>query len=134
MRFMLLVYRDEEAEASRAAAQQGEKLRRRLAPSTQWQIQGVMEDAEVLHPTSLSTTVRVRDGRMLLTDGPFAETQEQLSGYYIVSCANQEEALRVAAEVGEIHDHTPESIEVRPIWEYAAGSVLAAASSIHQRD
>jgi len=120
MRFLLMVYLDEVVEASRSSAERDEMFARCHAHSTEWKRQGVMEGGEILTPTSLSTTIRVRDGRTILTDGPFAETKERLGGYYIVHCANQEEALRLAAEVLEIHRNPSEVIEVRPIWELAA--------------
>lgn len=121
MRFMLMVYLDEENEARKSTAEREEMLARRLAHSKEWKRRGIVEAAEMLHPTSLSTTVRVRDGRTILTDGPFAETREQLGGYYIVDCANQDEALRLAAELSGIRRGPPEAVEVRPVWEFRAG-------------
>jgi hypothetical protein len=64
-----------------------------------------------LHPVSTATTVRVRDGRTLLTDGPFAETKEHLAGYYVVECETLDEALELAAAIPGARFG---SIEVRP--------------------
>ncbi len=120
MRFMLIVYLDEEVEAKKSTAERDEMFARCFTHSSEWKRQGVMEAGEPLHPTSTSTTVRVRNGKTILTDGPFAETKEQLGGYYIVDCANEEVALRLAAEVGEIHRNPSSAIEVRPILEFSA--------------
>ena len=65
-------------------------------------------------PTTDATTVRVRDGEMLTSDGPFAETKEQIGGFYIVDCDDLDEAIEVAAKHPGRHDGT---LEVRPIWE-----------------
>jgi hypothetical protein len=75
---------------------------------------GVLQGGERLRPTTDATTVRVRDGEVLTSDGPFAETKEQIGGYYMVDCKNLDEAIEVAARIpGARHG----SIEVRPIWE-----------------
>ena len=68
-----------------------------------------------LNPTSSATTVRVRDGKTLTTDGPFAETKEQLGGFYIVKAANLDEAINIASH---IPGAKPGSIEVRPLMEF----------------
>jgi hypothetical protein len=75
---------------------------------------GVLQGGERLHPTSDATTVRVRDGETLTSDGPFAETKEQVGGYFLVDCKDLDEAIEIAAQIpGAAHG----SIEVRPIWE-----------------
>ena len=75
---------------------------------------GVLRGGERLRPTSDATTVRVRNGETLTTDGPFAETKEQLAGYFLVDCKNLDEAIDIAAHIPGAKDG---SIEVRPIWE-----------------
>jgi hypothetical protein len=70
-----------------------------------------------LQPTSVATTVRVRDGKTLTTDGPFAETKEQLGGYYLIEANNLDEATAIAAQIPWAHTG---SIEVRPIMTFAA--------------
>jgi hypothetical protein len=75
---------------------------------------GVLQGGERLRPTTDATTVRVRDGEVLTSDGPFAETKEQIGGYYIVDCKDLDEAIEVA---GKIPGARFGSIEVRPIWE-----------------
>jgi hypothetical protein len=75
---------------------------------------GMMIDGAELRPTSAATTVRVRDGRSLVTDGPFAETKEQLGGYFVIECDTIDEAIESAARIpGARHG----SIEVRPLVE-----------------
>jgi hypothetical protein len=78
---------------------------------------GLFQAGEALQPTSTATTVRVRDGRTLTTDGPFAETKEQLGGYYVVDCKDLDEAIEVAAKIPGADGG---SIEVRPIMEFPA--------------
>jgi hypothetical protein len=75
---------------------------------------GVLQGGERLYPTSDATTVQVRDGAVLTLDGPFAETKEQIGGYYVVDCPNLDEAIAVAAKIPGARLG---SIEVRPIWE-----------------
>jgi hypothetical protein len=75
---------------------------------------GVMTGGSGLMPTSTATTVRVRDGKTLTTDGPFAETKEQLAGFQLYTCKDLDEAIYWAAK---IPDSTTGSVEIRPIWE-----------------
>jgi hypothetical protein len=75
---------------------------------------GLLQGGERLRPTSDATTIRVRNGETLSTDGPFAETKEQLAGFYMVDCKDLDEALEVAAKLPGARYG---SIEVRPIWE-----------------
>jgi hypothetical protein len=67
-----------------------------------------------LHPTSMATSVRVRDGQQLATDGPFAETKEQLGGYYLIEAANLDQAISIAARIPSA---TTGTIEIRPLAE-----------------
>jgi hypothetical protein len=74
----------------------------------------VLQGGERLQPVTTATTVRVRDDEVVTSDGPFAETKEQLGGFYLVECKDLDEAIEVAAKIpGARHG----SIEVRPIWE-----------------
>jgi hypothetical protein len=75
---------------------------------------GLMKGGEALQPTATATTVRVREGDTLTTDGPFAETKDQLGGFYLVDCKDLDEAIEVAAR---IPDARRGSIEVRPIMD-----------------
>ena len=74
---------------------------------------GIMQGGEALQPSTAATSVRVRDGETLVTDGPFAETKEQLGGYYVLDCENLDEALAYAAKIPAAENG---SIEVRPVW------------------
>ncbi|MBA2318431.1 MAG: YciI family protein [Euzebyales bacterium] len=114
MQYMLLLYGDEsgwaamnEEETAAVFAEYG-KLDE-FFKSRGSEVQG----AE-LQPTSTATTLRVRDGETLVTDGPFAETKEQLGGYFVVDCASLDEALEVAARIPAAKDG---SIEVRPVMQ-----------------
>ena len=78
-----------------------------------------------LKPSSLSTTVRAKNGRPVITDGPFAETREQLGGYHVVECSDLDEALALASRVPTLN--VGGTIEVRPL-EFAVGAAAAAAA------
>ena len=76
---------------------------------------GVIRGGDALHPTTAATTVRVRDGKVTTTDGPFAETKEQLGGYYELDCKDLDEAVKWASK---IPGASTGSVEVRPIMEF----------------
>jgi hypothetical protein len=86
---------------------------------------GVFIGGEGLQPTSAATTVRVRNGERMVTDGPFAETKEQLGGYYLVDCKDLDEAIEWAAKIpGALHG----SVEVRPVMDYEAAGAEASGA------
>ena len=112
VKYMLLVYADEQVldEAYRQKCYvESAQLARDLNAS------GHYLDASPLHPTSTATSVRVRDGKPVVTDGPFAETREQLGGYYLVEAKDLDTALGLAARIPGARDG---SIEVRPVMVY----------------
>ena len=78
-----------------------------------------------LHPTHTATTVRVRNGQVAVTDGPFAETKEQLAGFYMIEARDLNEAIQIAAKIPPAQFG---SIEVRPTRELVADAPMAAAS------
>jgi hypothetical protein len=78
---------------------------------------GAFLGGEGLQPTQTATTVRVRDGERILSDGPFAETKEQLGGYYLLDCKDLDEAIDWA---GKIPGAATGSVEVRPVMDYSA--------------
>jgi hypothetical protein len=80
---------------------------------------GAIKGGNALLPTSSARTVRIRDGKQLTTDGPFAETKEQLAGYYLVEAGSQEEAVRIAARIPGARFG---SIEVRPIMTFSSAA------------
>lgn len=77
---------------------------------------GALIAAEPLHPVETATTVRVRNGRVSVTDGPFAETKEQLAGFYLLDARDLDEAIKMAAKIPPAREG---SIEVRPVRELA---------------
>jgi hypothetical protein len=116
MQYLLLIYRNE-AEQAKMDAAAGQKMREEYGAFTQSIIQsGNFKAGDALQPTTTATTVRVRDGKTLTTDGPFAETREQLGGYYLVEAKDLDAALAIAAR---IPGAKVGSIEVRPIWVYS---------------
>ena len=78
---------------------------------------GVLVAAEALQPVETATTVRVRGGRATITDGPFAETKEQLAGFYLVDARNLDEALEIAVKIPPAREG---SVEVRPVRQLEA--------------
>jgi len=91
---------------------------------------GVVLGGEGLEPTSAATTVRVRDGERMLTDGPFAETKEQLGGFYLLECGSLDEAIEWASK---IPGASSGSVEVRPVMNYeGAGAEDAQQSAAAQ--
>jgi hypothetical protein len=111
MRYMLLVYLDEKAwnEAEREQCyRESAQLARDLHAS------GHYRAASPLHPTATATSVRVRDDKPVVTDGPFAETREQLGGYYIIAARDLDEAIGIAARIPVARVGT---IEIRPVME-----------------
>jgi hypothetical protein len=78
---------------------------------------GALLAAEALQPIETATTVRVRHGKVMITDGPFAETKEQLAGFYLIDAANLDDAIQVASKIPPAREG---SIEVRPVRELEA--------------
>lgn len=113
MKYMLLIYGDEQAldDATRDACYgKSAQLARDIDAS------GKYLGASPLHPTSAATSVRVRGGKRLVTDGPFAETREQLGGYCLIDADDLDEAIDIAERVPGAHWGT---IEIRPVLEIA---------------
>lgn len=115
MRYMLLIYGDERAGAQMTGAEQAAEYEAYMAFGKEIEQRGVVRGGDALMPTSTATTVRVRGGKMLTTDGPFAETKEQLGGLYILDCKDLDEAIEFAAK---IPGATKGSIEIRPVMEF----------------
>ncbi|MBC8078088.1 MAG: YciI family protein [Chloroflexales bacterium] len=115
MRYITLIYGNEAAEASFSPEEQQAQFAAHIAYAQELREKGVMKGGDPLLPTSAATTVRVRDSKALTTHGPFAETAEQLGGYYVIECANLDEALAWAAKNPSA---TYGSIEVRPVMEF----------------
>ena len=111
MKYMLLVYLDEnslsEAEREHCYVESAQLAGELSA-------QGKYLSAGPLHPTATATSVRVRDGKRLVTDGPFAETREQLGGYYLIDARDLDEAMKIAERIPVAKHGT---IEIRPVLE-----------------
>jgi hypothetical protein len=115
MQYLLLIYRNE-AELGHMTANDRKQMTAEYGTYTQSIIQsGHFKAGDGLQPTTTATTVRVRDGRTLTTDGPFAETREQLGGYYLVDAKDLDAALGLAARIPGAKTG---SIEVRPVMTY----------------
>ena len=115
MQYLLLIYRND-AEYGNMSPADRKQMSAEYGVFTQSIIQsGHFKAGDGLQPTTTATTVRVRDGKMLTTDGPFAETREQLGGYYLVEAKDLDAALAIAARIPGARVG---SIEVRPIWVY----------------
>ncbi len=115
MRYMLLIYGDEGAWANATPEQQAAGMQVWEDYGKWLTDKGWMRGGEALHPTAQATTVRVRKGDTLTTDGPFAETKEQLGGYYEVECANLDQAIEAASRIPAAPTG---SIEIRPIMVF----------------
>jgi len=115
MQYLLLIYANE-VEYAKIDPAASQKIMGEYQTFTQSIIQsGSFKAGDRLQPTSTATTVRVKDGKTLTTDGPFAETREQLGGYYLIEAKDLDAAIGIAARIpGARHG----SIEVRPIWVY----------------
>jgi hypothetical protein len=115
MQYLLMIYQNE-ADYGKIDAATGKKMLEEYGAFTQSIIQsGNFKAGDRLQPTATATTVRVREGKTLTTDGPFAETREQLGGYYLVEAKDLDAALAIAARIPGARFG---SIEVRPIWVY----------------
>jgi hypothetical protein len=124
MQYMILIYGDEKAFAGMPEEEMGKVYGAYMAYSKEMAQAGAMVGGASLQPISTATTVRVKNGKTTTTDGPFAETKEQLGGYYIVDVPNLDEALKWAAKCpGSAHG----SIEVRPLGIISAADGGIAA-------
>jgi hypothetical protein len=114
MRYVLMIYGDEKAGMQMTKEQQDTQMAEYWAYTNEITERGINLGGEALLPTTTATTVRVRNGKTLTTDGPFAETKEQLGGFYMLNCKDLDEAIAWAAKIPGARDG---SIEVRPVWE-----------------
>ncbi|HJL15678.1 MAG TPA: YciI family protein [Sandaracinaceae bacterium LLY-WYZ-13_1] len=115
MRYLLMIYDDEQAAAARYEADPGamdEEMAGYFALDATLRERDQLIAGEALEPTSMATTVRIRDGETITTDGPFAETKEQLGGFYLIEANDLDEACALATRIPAARTG---SIEVRPI-------------------
>ena len=128
MKYLLTIYSDEsqwrnlDPEAGSAVMAAYEAFGREAEDA------GVLLGGDGLQPTATATTVRVRDGERLLTDGPFAETKEQLGGFYLIDVGTIDEAIAWAAKIPGAQNG---SVEVRPVMDYEAVGASPAAAEHH---
>jgi hypothetical protein len=114
MQYLLLIY-DDEAKAKNATQADQAAMFKEYGEFTASIVKsGNMKAGDALQPSSTATTVRVREGKTLTTDGPYAETREQLGGYYLVEAKDLDEAIKIAARIPSVRSG---SIEVRPIMQ-----------------
>ncbi len=111
MRYMLLIYLDEQA-LSETERQQCYQESTQLAHELN--AAGQFLATAPLHPTAMATSVRVREGKRLVTDGPFAETREQLGGYFLIDAGDLDEAIAIAERIPMARRGT---VEIRPVIE-----------------
>lgn len=117
MKYLLSIYNDESSWDSASPDQIQEIMDAYSAFGREVEKRGAFLAGEGLQPTSAATTVRVRNDERLITDGPFAETKEQLGGFYLLECKDLDEAIELAAKIPGAQDG---SIEVRPVMNYEA--------------
>lgn len=124
MQYLLLIYQAERpaGEPPDPAELAGE-LELYNAFTRETRERGQFIAGEALDSTDTATSVRVRDGRTVVTDGPFAETKEALGGFYLLECRDLDEAIEMAARIPAAKRGT---IEVRPIWDYGTGAPAEA--------
>jgi hypothetical protein len=116
MKYMLLVHHDEETFARRSEEERSTMIKESVQLANQLHVSGQYLGAAPLHPSSETTCIRVREGKRIVTDGPFAETREQIGGYFLVDARDLEEAIDIASRIPGARIGT---VEVRPVTEVA---------------
>ena len=112
MKYLCLIY-DAEKQMADLPQQEGRQMMTEYRTFTDDIIRtGHMVAGEALHPTSTATTIRMRNGRVTTTDGPFAETKEQLGGFYLIEAADLDEAMEIARQVPMLENG---AVEIRPL-------------------
>ncbi len=119
MRYMLLIYIKEADHESRPLEERQRSIEGHVAVIDETVKRGVLVGVNPLARTSAATTVRVENGKVLATDGPFAETREQLAGYYMLDCQDLDEAIAWAARIPNCRG-TQGCVEIRPVQELPA--------------
>jgi hypothetical protein len=117
MQYLLTIYADESLWTNASPEDVDRTMAAYGALGEEMKAAGVILGGEGLQPTSTATSVQVRDGETITTDGPFAETREQLGGYYLIDVKDLDEAIRWAAKIPDAAHGT---VEVRPVMDYEA--------------
>lgn len=120
MRYMLLIYTREDAIARSSPEEMQRVMNGHIAAMQEAQAKGVLQQAEPLPNTSMATTVRMQNGTPIISDGPFAETKEQLAGYYILDCKDLDEAVAWAAKIPTACGGIQGCVEIRPLQDVPA--------------
>lgn len=113
--YLLLIYGDEANFLPAGSPELTAGLARHRALTAQTVAVGAYVTGDALYPVAMTATVRVRDGKALVTDGPFAETREQLGGFYALRCTDPEQALEYAKELADVSARRGGCIELRPV-------------------
>ena len=116
MQYLLLIYGDEKAGLNASKEDMDTMMSEYTAYTDDLGKSGLMRGGEALHPTAAATTVRVQSGKTVTTHGPFAETKEQLGGFYLLECDNLDEAIAWAAKCPGARTG---SIELRPVVDFS---------------
>ncbi len=114
MRYLCIVYHDEKELAAQPQREIDRRIEESLAIDEELKRSGNSIACDALQPVATATTVRVRNGKLSITDGPFAETKEQLGGFYLIEARDLNEAVQIA---GRLPPARFGSVEVRPIWD-----------------
>lgn len=122
MKYMLLIYQDEKALAAVSDTARQQMMGEYMQLTQDLKTAGQHLAGAPLRPASMATSVQVRNGKRVVTDGPFAETREQLGGYYLVEAKDLDEAIGIAARIPSARMGT---IEVRPVLEMGAPAAAA---------
>lgn len=115
MQYLFLIYSDETVEPNPGTREFDDYLRAYFAFTGEVKAKGIHEQSAALQPVATATTVRVRNGKAVTADGPFADTGEQLGGFYLLECKDLDEALDYAAKIPTIKHG---AIEVRPVLRF----------------
>jgi hypothetical protein len=114
MQYAFLIYANPEVYAAMTQEERSALLQEYQAFAQEVRESGIMRGGSQLQPTSTATTLRIRNAEKLITDGPFAETKEQLAGYFVLQCTDLDEALALAERMPDVKHG---SIEIRPVVE-----------------
>ncbi len=116
MKYLLLIHHDEQARAKETEAERNQLMSAYMQFGKKFRESGHILGGNQLQPSSTATAVRVRDGKRLVTDGPYAETREQLAGYFLIEAKDLDEATEIAAEIPSARTG---AIDVRPLVQAA---------------
>ena len=125
MRYLCLIYEDEKAWEAKPQAELEAVMGEYFAFTEGIRSNGKLVAGEALQPTPTATTVRVRNGKISTTDGPYAETKEQLGGFYLIDAKDLNDAIQVASKIPGARDG---SIEVRPVIDFSQDMAAAGAA------